>query len=509
MVRRNQLLRHLVEIYYDRNDNFLQRGRFRVRGDVLEVQPADRETAYRISLWGDEIERISEINTLTGEIVADHQQVDIFPAKHFVTPQDRLQDAIEEIRREMDEQVATFEAQGKLLEAQRIRQRTNYDLEMLREVGYCNGVENYSRPLAQRPPGSTPWTLLDYFPPDWLLIVDESHMTIPQVRGMYNGDRARKEVLVNYGFRLPSALDNRPLTFAEFEDHLNQVVYVSATPGPYEMQHAAQVVEQVIRPTGLIDPVVDVRPTKGQIDDLVKEIKQRTSQGQRVLVTTLTKRMAEDLTEYLAELNIKVHYLHSDIHTIERVEILRDLRMGVYDVVVGINLLREGLDLPEVSLVAVLDADKEGFLRSGSALIQTIGRAARHLNGKAILYADRMTDSMTYAISETNRRRAIQEAYNREHNIEPQSIVKSIRDLTDRVKVLAEAKPEYATDGQPAPRLVDPVQLPPEELQKLVKQVESEMKAAAKSLEFERAAALRDQLMELRTIEVERRTAPA
>jgi excinuclease ABC subunit B len=341
------------------------------------------------------------------------------------------------------------------------------------------------------------------------LIVDESHMTIPQVRGMYNGDRARKEVLVNYGFRLPSALDNRPLTFAEFEDHLNQVVYVSATPGPYEMQHAAQVVEQVIRPTGLIDPVVDVRPTKGQIDDLVKEIKQRTSQGQRVLVTTLTKRMAEDLTEYLAELNIKVHYLHSDIHTIERVEILRDLRMGVYDVVVGINLLREGLDLPEVSLVAVLDADKEGFLRSGSALIQTIGRAARHVDGKAILYADRMTDSMTYAISETNRRRAIQEAYNREHNIEPQSIVKSIRDLTDRVKVLAEAKPEYTTDGQPAPRLVDPVQLPPEELQKLVKQVESEMKAAAKALEFERAAALRDQLMELRTIEVERRTAPA
>ncbi len=509
MVRRNQLLRHLVEIYYDRNDNFLQRGRFRVRGDVLEVQPADRETAYRISLWGDEIERISEINILTGEIVADHQQVDIFPAKHFVTPQDRLQDAIEEIRREMDEQVATFEAQGKLLEAQRIRQRTNYDLEMLREVGYCNGVENYSRPLAQRPPGSTPWTLLDYFPPDWLLIVDESHMTIPQVRGMYNGDRARKEVLVNYGFRLPSALDNRPLTFAEFEEHLNQVVYVSATPGPYEMQHAAQVVEQVIRPTGLIDPVVDVRPTKGQIDDLVKEIKQRTSQGQRALVTTLTKRMAEDLTEYLAELNIKVHYLHSDIHTIERVEILRDLRMGVYDVVVGINLLREGLDLPEVSLVAVLDADKEGFLRSGSALIQTIGRAARHLNGKAILYADRMTDSMTYAISETNRRRAIQEAYNREHNIEPQSIVKSIRDLTDRVKVLAEAKPEYTTDGQPAPRLVDPVQLPPEELQRLVKQVESEMKAAAKALEFERAAALRDQLMELRTIEVERRTAPA
>ncbi len=508
MVRRNQLLRHLVEIYYDRNDNFLQRGRFRVRGDVLEVQPADRETAYRISLWGDEIERISEINTLTGEIVAEHQQVDIFPAKHFVTPQDRLEEAIEEIRREMDEQVAIFEADGKLLEAQRIRQRTNYDLEMLREVGYCNGVENYSRPLAQRPAGSTPWTLLDYFPPDWLLIVDESHMTIPQVRGMYNGDRARKEVLVNYGFRLPSALDNRPLTFTEFEEHLHQAVYVSATPGPYELQHAEQVVEQVIRPTGLIDPVVEVRPTKGQIDDLVKEIKQRTTQGQRVLVTTLTKRMAEDLTEYLAELNIKVHYLHSEIHTIERVEILRDLRMGVYDVVVGINLLREGLDLPEVSLVAVLDADKEGFLRSGSALIQTIGRAARHLDGKAILYADRMTDSMTFAIGETNRRRTIQETYNREHNIEPQSIIKSIRDLTDRVKVLAESKPTYSADGAVTPPVRDPVMLPPEELQKLVKQVETEMKAAAKALEFERAAALRDQLMELRTIEVERRTAP-
>ncbi|HAJ36251.1 MAG TPA: excinuclease ABC subunit B, partial [Chloroflexi bacterium] len=328
MVRRNQILRHLVEIYYDRNDNFLQRGRFRVRGDVLEVQPADRETAYRISLWGDEIERISEFDPLTGELIADHQQVDIFPAKHFVTPQDRLEEAIEEIRKEMEEQVATFQAQGKLLEAQRIQQRTNYDIEMLREVGYCNGIENYSRPLAGRPPGSTPWTLLDYFPPDWLLIVDESHMTIPQVRGMYNGDRARKEVLVGYGFRLPSALDNRPLTFSEFEDHLNQVIYVSATPGPYEKEHAEQVVEQVIRPTGLVDPVVEVRPTKGQIDDLLREIKLRVAKGQRVLVTTLTKRMAEDLTEYLAELSIKVHYLHSEIHTIERVEILRDLRLG-------------------------------------------------------------------------------------------------------------------------------------------------------------------------------------
>uniref|UniRef100_A0A7C1K196 UvrABC system protein B n=1 Tax=Caldilinea aerophila TaxID=133453 RepID=A0A7C1K196_9CHLR len=508
MVRRNQVLRHLVEIYYDRNDNFLQRGRFRVRGDVLEVQPADRETAYRISLWGDEIERISEFDPLTGELIADHQQVDIFPAKHFVTPQDRLEAAIEEIQREMEEQVALFKAQGKLLEAQRIQQRTNYDIEMLREVGYCNGIENYSRPLAGRPPGSTPWTLLDYFPPDWLLIVDESHMTIPQVRGMYNGDRARKEVLVNYGFRLPSALDNRPLTFEEFEEHLNQVIYVSATPGPYEKAKAEQIVEQVIRPTGLVDPVVEVRPTKGQIDDLLREIKMRVAKGQRALVTTLTKRMAEDLTEYLAELGVKVHYLHSEIHTIDRVEILRDLRLGVYDVVVGINLLREGLDLPEVSLVAILDADKEGFLRSESSLIQTIGRAARHVEGKAILYADIITDSMRRAIDETNRRRAIQEAYNREHGITPQSIVKGIRDLTDRVRVMAESKATYKVEAGLETQTtidVDPEHLPPEDLAKLIKSIEQEMKQAAKALEFERAAALRDQLVELRRIEVERK----
>ncbi len=508
MVRRNQVLRHLVEIYYDRNDNFLQRGRFRVRGDVLEVQPADRETAYRISLWGDEIERISEFDPLTGELIADHQQVDIFPAKHFVTPQDRLEAAIEEIQKELEEQVAFFKAQGKLLEAQRIQQRTNYDIEMLREVGYCNGIENYSRPLAGRPPGSTPWTLLDYFPPDWLLIVDESHMTIPQVRGMYNGDRARKEVLVNFGFRLPSALDNRPLTFEEFEEHLNQVIYVSATPGPYEKEKAEQIVEQVIRPTGLVDPVVEVRPTKGQIDDLLREIKMRVAKGQRALVTPLTKRMAEDLTEYLAELGVKVHYLHSEIHTIDRVEILRDLRLGVYDVVVGINLLREGLDLPEVSLVAILDADKEGFLRSESSLIQTIGRAARHVEGKAILYADVITDSMRRAIDETNRRRAIQEAYNREHGITPQSIVKGIRDLTDRVRVMAESKATYKVEaGVEAPTVVDvdPEHLSPEDLAKLIKSIEQEMKQAAKALEFERAAALRDQLVELRRIEVERK----
>jgi excinuclease ABC subunit B len=515
MVRRNNILRHLVEIYYDRNDNILQRGRFRVRGDVLELQPAEKETAYRISLWGDEIERITEINPLTGEVLAEHQQVDIYPAKHFVTPADRMEIAIQEIQKELEEQVALFESQGKLLEAQRIRQRTNYDIEMLREVGYCNGIENYSRPLAGRPPGSTPWTLLDYFPPDWLLIVDESHMTLPQVRGMYNGDRARKEVLVNYGFRLPSALDNRPLTFDEFDDHITQTVYVSATPGGFERERAGQIVEQVIRPTGLLDPIVEVRPTQGQIDDLVKEIRQRVGRGQRVLVTTLTKRMAEDLTEYLAELNIKVHYLHSDIHTIERVEILRDLRMGVYDVVVGINLLREGLDLPEVSLVAVLDADKEGFLRSGNSLIQTIGRAARHIEGKAILYADKMTDSMTLAIGETNRRRAIQEEYNREHGIEPRGIVKSIRDLTDRVRIIAETRPEYGADGQGgqdgrngAQLALDPSLLPPDKLDELVRQVEKEMKEAAKALEFERAALLRDQLMELRRVQVERKVVP-
>jgi excinuclease ABC subunit B len=404
----------------------------------------------------------------------------------------------------MIEQVASFENQGKLLEAQRIGQRTRYDLEMLREIGYCNGVENYSRHLARRPAGSRPWTLLDYFPADWLVIIDESHMTIPQIRGMYAGDRSRKEVLVGHGFRLPSAMDNRPLTFDEFESTVKQAVYVSATPSHYEMEHADQVVEQIIRPTGLIDPVVEVRPSKGQIDDLLREVQMRVARGQRVLITTLTKRMSEDLTEYLAELGVKVQYLHSEIETLERVEILRDLRLGVFDVVVGINLLREGLDLPEVTLVAILDADKEGFLRSESALIQTIGRAARHLEGKAILYADRMTDAMTAAIDETNRRRSIQEVYNREHGIEPRSIVKSIRDLTDRVRVLAEDKVEYASaDGDQTPRF-DPIMLPRDELAKLIKSIEKEMKEAAKDLEFERAARLRDQLIELRQLEVEK-----
>ncbi len=510
LVRRQNLLRHLIEIYYERNDNNLSRGKFRVRGDVLEIQPADREFAYRISLWGDEIERISETNVLTGEVIADHQSVDIFPGKHFVTPRDRLEKALIDIEEELADQLKFFESQGKLLEAQRLKQRVNYDLEMLREVGTTAGVENYSRPLAQRPPGSTPWTLLDYFPADWLLFIDESHMTIPQVRAMYNGDQARKSVLVDYGFRLPSALDNRPLKFEEFEQHISQVVYVSATPAAFEREHAEQVAEQVIRPTGLLDPVVEVRPVKGQIDDLLKEIKIRVAKGQRVLVTTLTKRMAEDLTEYLAELNIKVQYLHSDIQTLERVEILRDLRMGVFDVVVGINLLREGLDLPEVSLVAVIDADKEGFLRSESALIQTIGRAARHVEGKAILYADKMTDSMNAAIDETNRRRAIQETFNIEHNIEPRGITKSIRDLTDRVKIIHESKATYSTGAageemmQPA---LDPEMLSIEDLARLIKQIEKEMKDAARALEFEKAAALRDQLVELRGIEVQRKVA--
>lgn len=504
LVRRNQLLRHLVDIYYERNDNTLQRSKFRVRGDVLEVQPAYSDFAYRISFFGDEIERITEIDTLTGEILADHQQVEIYPAKHFITPQEKLSEAIEDIEAEMVEQVAAFENQGKLLEAQRIGQRTRYDLEMLREIGYCNGVENYSRHLARRPAGSRPWTLLDYFPANWLVIIDESHMTIPQIRGMYAGDRSRKEVLVGHGFRLPSAMDNRPLTFEEFETTVKQAVYISATPSQYEMEHADQVVEQIIRPTGLIDPVVDVRPSKGQIDDLLREVQMRVAKGQRALITTLTKRMSEDLTEYLAELGVKVQYLHSEIETLERVEILRDLRLGVFDVVVGINLLREGLDLPEVTLVAILDADKEGFLRSESALIQTIGRAARHLEGKAILYADKMTAAMTAAIDETNRRRSIQEAYNQEHGIEPRSIVKSIRDLTDRVRVLAEEKTDYAaSDGDQAPRL-DPIMLPRDELAKLIKSIEKEMKEAAKDLEFERAARLRDQLIELRQLEVEK-----
>jgi excinuclease ABC subunit B len=487
--KRDKVLRHLVDIYYTRNDYELKRGTFRVRGDTLEIMPAYGNLAYRVEFFGDEIERITEVDALTGEVLTRHVSLDIYPAKHFITPQEKLVKALEDIEAELEERLAELKAQDKLLEAQRLEQRTRYDLEMLREVGYCAGIENYARHLGQREPGSTPWTLLDYFPDDFLMVVDESHMSIPQIRGMYHGDRSRKEVLVDYGFRLPSALDNRPLNFREWEDHLHQAIYTSATPGPYELEKSkGHVVEQVIRPTGLVDPEVIVRPVKGQIDDLLAEINQRVGQGERALVTTLTKRMAEDLADYLMEMGIKVHYLHSEIQTLERVEILRDLRLGVYDVVVGINLLREGLDLPEVSLVAILDADKQGFLRSEPALIQTIGRAARHVNGTVIMYANTVTEAMRRAIDETDRRRAKQIAYNQEHGIEPRSIVKQVRDLTDRVRKVAEKGAPYVVSRE----------MPKDELARLIKELEKQMKAAAAELEFEKAAVLRDQIFELR-----------
>lgn len=502
--RRDVVLRMLVAIQYARNDVSLMRGHFRVRGDTLEVQPAYAETAYRIEFFGDEIERITEIHTLTGEILRTLDEVEIYPAKHFVTPEEKLQRAIRDIEQELEERIAFFKSQGKLLEAQRIEQRTRYDLEMLREVGYTSGIENYSRHLDGRPPGTPPFTLLDYFPDDFLLVIDESHMTIPQLRGMYNGDRQRKQVLVDYGFRLPSALDNRPLTFEEFEQRFRQVIFVSATPGPYELERSAVVVDQVIRPTGIVDPEIEVKPTRGQVDDLIRQIRERVARGERVLVTTLTKRMAEDLTRYLQDIGIKVQYLHSEVETVERVEILRDLRLGEYDVVVGINLLREGLDLPEVSLVAILDADKEGFLRSTTSLIQTIGRAARHVNGKVILYADTITQSMKAAIEETERRRAKQIAYNREHGIEPQAIQKAVRDLTDRVRLM-EAKPKYGKgkEAPPAPArslVASIVHMPKDEARRILAELEAQMRAAAKALEFEKAAALRDQILELRMI---------
>ncbi|PIU55404.1 MAG: excinuclease ABC subunit B, partial [Chloroflexi bacterium CG07_land_8_20_14_0_80_51_10] len=486
---RDRIARRLVEMQYARNDVDFTRGRFRIRGDTLEIQPAYEDLAIRVEFWGDEVERISEIDPLTGELLADRNEIEIYPAKHFVTTHEKLMAAIADIQEELKLRVAELKSQDKLLEAQRLEARTNYDIEMLRETGYCTGVENYSRHLARRQAGSPPWTLVDYFPDNFLLIIDESHMTIPQVRGMYHGDRSRKDILVEYGFRLPSALDNRPLNFSEFEQHMNQVIYTSATPGPYEYAHNQQVVEQVIRPTGLLDPTVEVKPTKGQIDDLMEQIKNRVDRGERVLVTTLTKRMAEDLADYLLEMSIKTHYLHSEINTLERVEILRDLRLGVYDVVVGINLLREGLDLPEVSLVAILDADKEGYLRSNTALIQTMGRAARHAEGHIIMYADVMTDSMRRAIEETQRRRKIQEAYNKEHGITPEGIKKAIKDITDQLRAVAEPKPEYAAAG-----------IPKEEIARLIKSLESQMKAAAKNLEFERAALLRDQIIDLRRV---------
>ena len=495
-VRRNTLLRQLVEIHYERNDVELKPGAFRVRGDTLEIMPPHAEIGYRLAFFGDEVERIAEFNALTGEILRERETVDFYPARHFITEADKLQAAIADIEKELAERLAYFKQNDLLLEAQRLEQRTKYDLEMLREVGYCAGIENYSRHLDRRAPGSPPWTLVDYFPPDYLLVIDESHMTVPQIGGMFGGDRSRKEELVKYGFRLPSALDNRPLSFAEFEERTGQIIYTSATPGPYELERAAQVVQQIIRPTGLVDPELEVRPTAGQIDDLVGEVRRRVERGERALVTTLTKRMAEDLADYLLELGIKVHYLHSEVETLERVEILRDLRLGVYDVVVGINLLREGLDLPEVSLVAILDADKEGFLRSERSLIQTIGRAARHVNGRVLMYADKITDSMQKALDETNRRRQIQSAYNEEHHIVPAGVVKAVRDLTARLRVMAEERGEY--------HATTPAQLPKDELARLIKELEKQMKEAAQQLEFEKAALLRDQIFELRQALVEK-----
>jgi excinuclease ABC subunit B len=496
IARRNALIRQLVDSQYQRNDMELKPGTFRVRGDTLEIIPAyEDRRGYRITFFGDEVEHISQVNPLTGEILSEPKQVEIYPAKHYLASDDRLKESIGNIEKELEERIAFYKAGGKLLEAQRIEQRTQFDLEMLREVGTCAGIENYSRQLDQRAPGTHPWTLMDFLPSDYLLVIDESHMTIPQVRGMYNGDRSRKETLVDYGFRLPSALDNRPLKFDEFEQVMGYTIYTSATPGPYEMAHAAQVVEQIIRPTGLVDPQVEVRPTKGQIDDLVKEIRLRVENGERVLVTTLTKRMAEDLAKYLEELGIKVHYLHSEVVTLERIGILRDLRLGVFDVIVGINLLREGLDLPEVSLVAILDADKEGFLRSDTALLQTTGRAARHINGRVIMYADRMTDSMKRAISETDRRRAKQVKFNEEHGITPVSIHKSIRDLTDQFSArgVAETRGEYKTGKHKD--LTSRT-----EMQKVIAELEKLMKDAARNLEFERAAALRDEMYELKSV---------
>ena len=501
--RRNALLRQLIESQYERNDLELRPGTFRLRGDTLEIVPAYQDkTGYRITFFGDEVERVIEFDPMTGELCRQLSTIAIYPARHFITDQDKLQQAIIDIETELEEKVKWYRLNEKHLEAQRIEQRTRYDLEMLREVGYCAGIENYSRHLDQRPAGSPPWTLMDYLPSEYLLILDESHMTVPQIRGMYNGDRSRKETLVEYGFRLPSALDNRPLTFDEFEEHMGFTIYTSATPGPYEMKRRDQVVEQIIRPTGLVDPAVDVRPSEGQIDDLIAEIKGRVELGQRTLVTTLTKRMAEKLADYLMELGIKVHYLHSEIDTLERVGILRDLRLGVFDVVVGINLLREGLDLPEVSLVAILDADKEGFLRSDTALIQTIGRAARHVEGKVIMYADRVTESMRRAIDETNRRRAKQVAFNQEHGIQPVGIYKAVRDLTDQLsmKAVAESRGEYLVKGRAG--------LPKSELQKIISELETQMKEAARNLEFEKAAILRDQIFELRGVLAEESNLP-
>ncbi len=490
---RDSTLRRLVDMQFSRNDMALSRGTFRVKGDILEVQPADDEIITRVEFFGDEVEKITVINPVTGEVLQSTDRTTIYPASHFITPWDKMERALLEIEEELDTQLEYFKRQGKLLEAQRLEQRTRYDMEMMREIGFCSGIENYSRFLDGRERGTPPHTLLDYFPEDLLIIIDESHQTIPQLNGMYNGDRSRKSTLVEYGFRLPSAMDNRPLMFDEFRERVGQVVFVSATPGPFETRESAQFVEQLIRPTGLIDPEVEVRPTAGQVDDLIEEIRLRINQGERVLVTTLTKRMAEDLSEYLLDLELKVHYLHSDIKTLERLEILRDLRLGVYDVVIGINLLREGLDLPEVSLVAILDADKEGFLRSETSLIQTIGRAARNERGKVLMYADRVTDSMRRALDETNRRRAIQVAYNTEHGITPQSIKKAVRDVIES-KRISDQKEYYGLSKK------DIKNVPLDEVMLTLADLEREMKQSAKTLDFEHAAELRDEISRIKKL---------
>lgn len=484
----DKFVRQLTDIQYQRNDIDFARGTFRVRGDVVDVFPAGMDTAYRIEFFGDEIDRITRLDPLTGEILGEPAQITIFPSSHYATPKERIRYAIEEIRKEFDERLAWFESHDKHLEAQRLAQRTKYDLEMLEETGFVKGIENYSRYLSNREPGEQPATLIDYFPDDWLLLVDESHMTLPQVRGMYNGDRARKEVLVEHGFRLPSALDNRPLRFEEFDSHINQAIYISATPGEYELAHSPEPAQQVIRPTGLLDPPIEVRPTEGQVDDLIAEIRERIAKKQRVLVTTLTKRMAEDLSAYLQDINIKTAYIHSEVDTLERGDILRDLRAGVYDVLVGINLLREGLDLPEVSLVAIMDADKEGFLRSESALVQTIGRAARHVEGRVLMYGDTITRSMQAAIDETNRRRSIQEAYNRKHNITPRGVKKAIDEgLRAIIPQKESTKPK-----------LDLKKIPKEEYATLIKELTGQMNLASANLEFEKAAELRDVIAEIR-----------
>jgi excinuclease ABC subunit B len=490
-IERNQLLHRLVDIQYERNDIDFKRGTFRVRGDVVEIFPVSRdEHCVRVEFFGDEVDRIREVNALTGEIIGEREHIAIFPASHFVTREEKMRIAIENIEKELEERLEELREDNKLLEAQRIEQRTRYDLEMMREMGFCSGIENYSRHLTLRPAGSTPYTLLDYFPEDFLLIVDESHVTLPQVRGMFNGDRARKQVLVDHGFRLPSALDNRPLTFDEFEKHVHNAIFVSATPGPFELEHTPEMIQQIIRPTGLLDPTIEIRPIEGQIDDIISEIQERIKVNERVLITTLTKKMSEDLTDYLKEIGIKVQYLHSEVKTLERIEIIRELRLGKYDVLVGINLLREGLDIPEVSLITILDADKEGFLRSERSLIQTIGRAARNANGHVILYADKITNSMEIAINVTRERRKVQEEYNTKHGITPMTIQKGIREAI-RATHAAEEQEEYkptASFGKMSKK----------ERDKLIATMEKEMKAEAKALNFERAAELRDLLLELK-----------